>query len=163
MIDPVGKVDIYPNGGVQQPGCEAAIRTISFEHGVWQGLREAFVCKHERAIQLMTASLELERDPDPDLCRLVGLACPSFEEFLRGSCSDCGEDGSQCAVLGTVTVPSGNPAKFYLKTADTAPYCRLRIVLPTPALRRLAVPGYHSQSPRVSPVSLRNHSGVIMD
>ncbi|KAM7287450.1 pancreatic lipase-related protein 2-like [Ixodes scapularis] len=90
----------------------------------FEGIRETVACKHERAIQLMTASLELETNPDPDLCRLVGFACPSFEEFLRGSCSECGEDGSQCAVLGTATVPSGNPAKFYLKTADTAPYCR---------------------------------------
>ncbi|XP_040063664.2 pancreatic lipase-related protein 2-like [Ixodes scapularis] len=135
MIDPVGKVDIYPNGGARQPGCDSDIRTISFKHGAWQGIRETVACKHERAIQLMTASLELETNPDPDLCRLVGFACPSFEEFLRGSCSECGEDGSQCAVLGTATVPSGNPAKFYLKTTDTAPYClyhyNIRVILAT--------------------------------
>ncbi|KAM7287449.1 pancreatic lipase-related protein 2-like [Ixodes scapularis] len=135
MIDPVGKVDIYPNGGARQPGCDSDIRTISFKHGAWQGIRETVACKHERAIQLMTASLELETNPDPDLCRLVGFACPSFEEFLRGSCSECGEDGSQCAVLGTAVVPSGNPAKFYLKTADTAPYClyhyNIRVILAT--------------------------------
>ncbi|XP_053203732.1 uncharacterized protein LOC128388367 isoform X2 [Panonychus citri] len=68
-----------------------------------------------------------------DKCQFVGYQCPSLVQFEQGLCTDCGSDGSKCALLSTSIAdeqkldwkPSHNHlnGNYYLALHDKAPYC----------------------------------------
>ncbi|XP_064476282.1 pancreatic triacylglycerol lipase-like [Ornithodoros turicata] len=126
MMDPIGHIDFYPNGGLFQPGC----RTMTFKgarikHGAFQAARDVFVCSHDRAMFLYADAVAAEKRDGPQRCLHVGYACDSYDEFLEGRCADCGPDGSHCAVfgLGSPRTNGGKPLRLYFKTNEKEPYC----------------------------------------
>ncbi|KAH6941728.1 hypothetical protein HPB50_022939 [Hyalomma asiaticum] len=129
MIDPVGHIDFYPNGGVTQPGCEKVIRNFSLKNGAFQGLRDSVTCRHERANQFMAEALVTEASRDLGQCTFVAYACASYEAFLSGKCADCGPDGTGCAVMGLSSITSRSrqgTVKMYIQTNQDTPFCVLR-------------------------------------
>lgn len=62
-------------------------------------------------------------------CQPVGISCSSWENFEAGKCSDCGADGSQCAVMGFQSdikkelIKSQPLRKYFLYTASKPPFC----------------------------------------
>ncbi|XP_077498491.1 pancreatic triacylglycerol lipase-like [Amblyomma americanum] len=126
MIDPVGHIDFYPNGGVTQPGCERIIKNFSLKNGPVQGFRDSVTCPHERAKHFMAEALDREGNRDLGECAFVAYACSSYELFLAGQCTDCGPSGTGCAVVGLSSIacrPREEPVKMYFKTNQQSPFC----------------------------------------
>ncbi|KAI7685837.1 Pancreatic triacylglycerol lipase, partial [Sarcoptes scabiei] len=87
-------IDIYPNGGRTQPGCDQERSTAIQTEGLLYGVRRLIMCNHQRAIEFFKESM-IDPESTP-----FAYACDSFEAFDRGECSECGLDGSRCTILG---------------------------------------------------------------
>uniref|UniRef100_A0ABI7ZRS1 Lipoprotein lipase n=1 Tax=Felis catus TaxID=9685 RepID=A0ABI7ZRS1_FELCA len=113
---PVGHVDIYPNGGTFQPGCNIgeAIRVIA-ERGLGD-VDQLVKCSHERSIHLFIDSLLNEENPSK------AYRCNSKEAFEKGLCLSCRKN--RCNNLGYEInkVRAKRSSKMYLKTRSQMPY-----------------------------------------
>uniref|UniRef100_A0A6Q2ZBN5 Phospholipase A1 member A n=1 Tax=Esox lucius TaxID=8010 RepID=A0A6Q2ZBN5_ESOLU len=65
---PVGHVDFFLNGGMDQPGCARLYGYV--------------ICDHMRALHVYISALN-------GTCPLTGISCSSYEDFLEGHCLDC--------------------------------------------------------------------------
>lgn len=95
MRMPIGHVDFYPNGGYNNPGCDASMQDyIQQEKGsFFWGIQQFLSCNHIRSHQFMAESLRSR-------CPLMGITCESWEAFKEGSCFECNADGHQCIAFG---------------------------------------------------------------
>ncbi|XP_010590709.1 lipoprotein lipase [Loxodonta africana] len=113
---PIGHVDIYPNGGAFQPGCNIgeAIRVIA-EKGL-ADVDQLVKCSHERSIHLFIDSLLNEANPSK------AYRCNSKEAFDKGLCLSCRKN--RCNNLGYEInkVRTKRNSKMYLKTRSQMPY-----------------------------------------
>uniref|UniRef100_A0A1I8GGJ9 Lipase domain-containing protein n=1 Tax=Macrostomum lignano TaxID=282301 RepID=A0A1I8GGJ9_9PLAT len=94
LVQPVGHIDFYPNGGKWQPGCT---RNIFTQDILSMGIIEAgkwtlAACHHMRAPILFTATAA---NPDADF---LAYECDNYDEFKAGRCLSCA--GNKCARLG---------------------------------------------------------------
>uniref|UniRef100_L7M4E4 Putative lipase n=1 Tax=Rhipicephalus pulchellus TaxID=72859 RepID=L7M4E4_RHIPC len=122
MVEPTGHLDFYPNGGSKMPECSFGTSISStVNKGIMKAMRSAVVCNHERAV---TYYLETVTDRS---CKWLAFACPSYEMYKRGQCSDCGHDGSRCAEMGFYAdkwKPKTNTSvRMYLTTMQAYPHC----------------------------------------
>lgn len=138
ILQPVGHVDFYPNGGIQQPGCDTGVISyMSREMGsFYKGLRKMISCNHIRSYEYFTESI------DPGNCYFMGTECDSWEHFLNGTCFDC-TAGNKCpfqnkfglhadTYLRTGTgygsalrlPPPRTHVKLYMMTGAQGPFCR---------------------------------------
>ncbi|XP_066288398.1 pancreatic lipase-related protein 2-like [Branchiostoma lanceolatum] len=101
---PIGHVDFYPNGGLNQPGCDP-----SFTGMDWY-------CDHSRAYQLFLDTLDSASPP------LRAYRCDSYERFLAGTCMSC--RANRCMNMGMEAsrVPRKKHVKLYLHTTGHSPY-----------------------------------------
>ncbi|XP_051893854.1 lipoprotein lipase-like isoform X2 [Pristis pectinata] len=113
---PVGHVDIYPNGGSFQPGCDLqkAVNNIAM-YGIY-AFSEAVKCEHERSIHLFIDSLLHEDQP------CIAFRCGSHQSFEKGMCLNCRKN--RCNALGySVTrVHTRRVSRMYLKTRAEMPF-----------------------------------------
>ncbi|NWI92313.1 LIPL lipase, partial [Pitta sordida] len=113
---PVGHIDIYPNGGGFQPGCNLgeALRLIA-EKG-FSDMDQLVKCSHERSIHLFIDSLLYEEKPS------MAYRCNTKEAFEKGLCLSCRKN--RCNNLGYKVnrVRTKRNAKMYLKTRAQMPY-----------------------------------------
>ncbi|KAI9556632.1 hypothetical protein GHT06_016422 [Daphnia sinensis] len=131
MMQPVGHIDFYPNGGVRQPGCGTSVLdSIEKERGsVLYGLSRFIGCNHLRSVEFFTESFN-------SACPFLAVQCPSFEDFLEGRCH-CGTNAChrmgysadhQSVVPSTGLnwpghQPTDEPIQMYLLTRDDQPFC----------------------------------------
>nr|CAH0113682.1 unnamed protein product [Daphnia galeata] len=137
MMQPVGHIDFYPNGGVRQPGCGTSVLdSIEKERGsVLYGLSRFIGCNHLRSVEFFTESFN-------SACPFLAVQCPSFADFLAGGCQ-CGTnachrmgysaDHHQSVISssssGIHNWPSPQqpielePKQMYLLTRDDQPFC----------------------------------------
>ncbi|XP_076370710.1 pancreatic lipase-related protein 2-like [Tachypleus tridentatus] len=119
----VGHVDFFPNRGNKQPGCLSDSLETLFSDGVIQGVDRLLRCDHLRAIDYYLEALKNEK------CTLVGIACDSWDDFIRGKCTDCGEDNSKCVKLGPEAEEylkykdDNKSLKLFLRTRSNEPFC----------------------------------------
>ncbi|XP_054843592.1 lipoprotein lipase [Eublepharis macularius] len=116
---PVGHIDIYPNGGSFQPGCNLGETLLLIAEKGFQGFQEAdqlVKCSHERSIHLFIDSLLYEEKP------IMAYRCKSKEAFEMGLCLSCRKN--RCNNLGYKVnkVRTKRSTKMYLKTRAKAPY-----------------------------------------
>ncbi|XP_072261370.1 lipoprotein lipase [Pyxicephalus adspersus] len=116
---PVGHIDIYPNGGSFQPGCNIGdtIRLMA-EKGLrgFMEVDQIVKCSHERSIHLFIDSLLHEEKPN------MAFRCNSNEAFNKGLCLSCRKN--RCNTLGyriKRTLGKRN-TKMYLKTSGQMPF-----------------------------------------
>ncbi|XP_076009569.1 lipoprotein lipase [Genypterus blacodes] len=116
---PVGHIDIYPNGGTFQPGCDIqnTLRDIAFE-GI-RGLKnmdQLIKCSHERSIHLFIDSLLNTQQQS------MAYRCNTKDAFNKGLCLSCRKN--RCNKLGynINKVRPTRSTKMYLKTRDMMPY-----------------------------------------
>ncbi|KAJ7335325.1 hypothetical protein JRQ81_013266, partial [Phrynocephalus forsythii] len=113
---PVGHIDIYPNGGGFQPGCNIpeALRMIA-ENGL-QDADQLIKCSHERSIHLFIDSLLYDEKP------IMAYRCSSKEAFERGRCLSCRKNRCNNVGYKVNRVRSKRNVKMYLKTRARMPY-----------------------------------------
>ncbi|XP_051928816.1 lipoprotein lipase isoform X2 [Hippocampus zosterae] len=113
---PVGHVDIYPNGGSFQPGCNlrGALEKIA-NFGIF-AIADAVKCEHERSIHLFIDSLLNEQEA------AKAYRCGSNDRFDRGMCLDCRK--SRCNTVGydISKVRKARNVQMYTKTRATMPF-----------------------------------------
>lgn len=116
---PVGHIDIYPNGGTFQPGCDIqnTLMGIALE-GIkgLQNMDQLIKCSHERSIHLFIDSLLNTQQQS------MAYRCNSREAFNKGMCLSCRKN--RCNKLGynINKVRMTRSTKMYLKTRDMMPY-----------------------------------------
>ncbi|XP_064187698.1 lipoprotein lipase [Anguilla rostrata] len=113
---PVGHVDIYPNGGSFQPGCNlrGALEKIA-NFGIL-AMTDAIKCEHERSIHLFIDSLLNEQEASQ------AYSCGSSDMFDRGVCLSCKKN--RCSTVGydVSRVRKARSAKMFTKTRATMPF-----------------------------------------
>ncbi|XP_063311881.1 lipoprotein lipase [Pelobates fuscus] len=113
---PVGHIDIYPNGGSFQPGCNIgeALRLIA-EKG-FADMDQLVKCSHERSIHLFIDSLLYEEKSS------MAYRCNSKEAFDKGLCLSCRKN--RCNTLGYKVnkVRGKRSSKMFLKTRAQMPF-----------------------------------------
>ncbi|XP_034035640.1 lipoprotein lipase [Thalassophryne amazonica] len=116
----VGHIDIYPNGGSVQPGCDVQttwIRDIFPEgFGGLKNLDQLVKCSHERSIHLFIDSLLNTQQQS------MAYRCSSKEAFNRGLCLSCRKN--RCNKLGynINKVRTARDTMMFLKTREIMPY-----------------------------------------
>ncbi|XP_042198595.1 lipoprotein lipase isoform X2 [Callorhinchus milii] len=113
---PVGHVDIYPNGGNFQPGCNLGrVFGNMRSQGVY-AVAEAIKCQHERAVHLFIDSLVNEKYPS------MAYRCSNKETFEKGMCLSCRKN--RCNTMGydVNRVRSKRSGRMYLKTRADMPF-----------------------------------------
>ncbi|KAL3868055.1 hypothetical protein ACJMK2_040893, partial [Sinanodonta woodiana] len=111
MIQPVGHVDFYPNGGLSQPGCS----TVNL-----LGQYNYVACNHLRAIEYFTESIN-------SACPYQAYKCQSYADFERGACMPC--FGGGCGYMGFYANRAKPPSDttnviYFLNTGSSNPFCR---------------------------------------
>uniref|UniRef100_W5N013 Triacylglycerol lipase n=1 Tax=Lepisosteus oculatus TaxID=7918 RepID=W5N013_LEPOC len=150
MIQAVGHVDFYPNGGEEMPGCNknAVSQILDFGFGlvsqivdidgIWEGTRNFVACNHLRAYKYYTDSIK-QRDG------FIGYPCSGYGQFQEGNCILCPSGG--CPVLGHYADSYNPPVgainqMLYLNTGDAAPYARWRYKVSVKLSGSRAVSGF---------------------
>lgn len=118
---PIGHVDIYANGGQEQPGCDQGlVESIISEGGLLDGVLFV-ICNHLRAPDLFTESIESS-------CPFTALRCEaSYDEFTAGNCWDP-MDYIEMGIHADKYVPAKGVtnARYYAVTSDgkdDQPFC----------------------------------------
>ncbi|XP_041085328.1 lipoprotein lipase-like isoform X1 [Polyodon spathula] len=113
---PVGHVDIYPNGGSFQPGCNlrGALENIA-SHGI-SGFSEAVKCEHERSVHLFIDSLLHEQQPS------MAYRCSSKEMFDHGFCLSCRKNTCNNVGYNVNQVRNRRSARMYTRTRAAMPF-----------------------------------------
>ncbi|XP_036409849.1 lipoprotein lipase-like [Megalops cyprinoides] len=117
---PVGHVDIYPNGGTFQPGCDlgAAIQNIAkFGMLEWpSAVTDGVKCAHERSVHLFIDSLLNQAEAGR------AYVCGSGDMFDRGVCLGCQNHRCNEVGYGVRKVRKGHSHRMYTKTRDSMPF-----------------------------------------
>ncbi|XP_058248886.1 phospholipase A1 member A isoform X2 [Hemibagrus wyckioides] len=111
---PVGHVDFFVNGGLDQTGCVQS--SFSSMYGY-------VICDHMRALHVYMSALNSS-------CALTGFPCSSYEDFLAGQCTSCdGPFKNICPQIGLLknsgitASPLPVHGKVYLLTTSEVPFC----------------------------------------
>lgn len=127
----IGGVDIYVNGGRNQPGAGyGRWRRAADEPASMQVSQSSSMGSHARAA-------EHESQAEDGRCYEVAYACRSYAAFLAGECGSCGSRGNKCYYLNNfktlqfeqkgVQVRAENGYKtrtrMYLRTSGSSNFC----------------------------------------
>uniref|UniRef100_A0A8C1A7B9 PLAT domain-containing protein n=1 Tax=Cyprinus carpio carpio TaxID=630221 RepID=A0A8C1A7B9_CYPCA len=107
---PVGHVDIYPNGGSFQPGCNlrGALEKIA-SYGIL-ALNNAIRCEHERSVHLFIDSLLNEGEASR------AYSCGSNDMFNCGMCLQCHKNRCNTVGYDASKVRKARSIKMFTKT-----------------------------------------------
>lgn len=116
---PLGHIDIYPNGGTFQPGCDLQNTLLGLAAEGLKGLQnmdQLVKCSHERSIHLFIDSLINMNQQS------MAFRCSSKDAFNKGLCLSCRKN--RCNKLGynVNKVRPTRSTKMYLKTRELMPY-----------------------------------------
>ncbi|XP_041695627.1 lipoprotein lipase [Coregonus clupeaformis] len=113
---PIGHVDIYPNGGSFQPGCnlQGTLETIS-KFGLF-AINDVPRCSHERSIHLFIDSLVNEQEAS------MVYRCGSNDMFDRGMCLSCRKNHCNTVGYDISKVRKTRSIKMYTKTRASMPF-----------------------------------------
>ncbi|XP_072542127.1 phospholipase A1 member A isoform X2 [Salminus brasiliensis] len=117
---PVGHVDFFLNGGMDQTGCARSKFASMYGY---------VICDHMRALHVYMSALN-------GSCALTGFPCSNYEKFLAGQCISCDETfNGTCPQMGLlknsgITVsPLPKHEKVFLLTTSEAPFCAHHILI----------------------------------
>ncbi|KAM9385120.1 lipoprotein lipase [Pholidichthys leucotaenia] len=113
---PVGHVDIYPNGGSFQPGCNLRKALENIVNFGILAVSDAVKCEHERSVHLFIDSLLNKQEV------AKAYRCGSNDMFDRGMCLSCRK--SRCNTVGynIKKVRKPRSVQMYTKTRASMPF-----------------------------------------
>eukprot|EP00057_Strongylocentrotus_purpuratus_P035021 XP_797449.2 PREDICTED: pancreatic lipase-related protein 2 isoform X2 [Strongylocentrotus purpuratus] len=100
ILEPVGHVDFYPNGGDDMPGCPLL----------------EIACDHFRSVYYFEESIRSTG------CAFTAYPCETWNQYQTGLCNRCGLAG--CPEMGYNADQSTATGSFYLATNDKDTYCK---------------------------------------
>lgn len=111
--EPIGHIDIYPNGGDVQPGCSLGdvLSTVAAGNFV-----EVMKCEHERAVHLFVDSL-MNKDHVS-----YAFQCTGPDRFKKGICLSCRKNRCNSIGYNTKKMRNRRNSKMYLKTRADTPF-----------------------------------------
>ncbi|KAK3540677.1 hypothetical protein QTP70_034590 [Hemibagrus guttatus] len=110
---PIGHIDIYPNGGDVQPGCALGDVLSSAAAGDFM---EVMKCEHERAVHLFVDSLMDKEHVS------FAYQCTGPERFNKGICLSCRKNRCNNVGYNARSVRRRRNSKMYLKTRADTPF-----------------------------------------
>ncbi|KAG9343205.1 hypothetical protein JZ751_014184 [Albula glossodonta] len=117
---PVAHVDVYPNGGSSQPGCDftGAFRKASelSINGLPFLLTDSVKCDHERAVHLFIDSLLNEAQASR------AYICASGSRFEHGVCLSCRHKRCNTLGYGVTRIRKGHGRPMFTRTRPSAPF-----------------------------------------
>ncbi|XP_004579849.2 pancreatic triacylglycerol lipase-like isoform X1 [Ochotona princeps] len=123
MIQNVGHLDFFPNGGKEMPGCQKNILSQIVDlDGIWEGTRDFVACNHLRSYKYYTDSIV-------NPTGFAGFSCASYDTFTENKCFPCSKGG--CPQMGHYAdlFPGKTDAVnqvFYLNTGESSNFARWR-------------------------------------
>ncbi|XP_071534496.1 pancreatic triacylglycerol lipase-like isoform X2 [Panulirus ornatus] len=105
LWDPLGHVDVYPNGGEHQPGCAVGGQD-------WTDLLQGG-CSHGRSHDYWVESINGQS-------AFTAVPCQDWSTFQAGDCNSCGHG---CLQMG-FHVDQNLRGKYYLRTNTKSPYAQ---------------------------------------
>ncbi|KAF7703084.1 lipoprotein lipase [Silurus meridionalis] len=113
---PLGHVDIYPNGGSFQPGCNlrGALENMAY-YGLL-AMSDAIKCEHERSIHLFIDSLLNGAEASK------AYSCGSSTMFERGVCLRCPKNHCNNVGYDAKRVHKARSVKMFTKTRASMPF-----------------------------------------
>jgi hypothetical protein len=122
LMQNLGHVDFYPNGGKDQPNCAqtsnkllgAIFGLVTFDI---DGIENAVACNHMAAVHFYTSSIEKQD------CNFSAYPCSSLNDFKGAKCLSCSIKG--CNHMGHWASENNDQGSLYLTTQDATkkPYC----------------------------------------
>uniref|UniRef100_A0AAY4CH93 Lipase domain-containing protein n=1 Tax=Denticeps clupeoides TaxID=299321 RepID=A0AAY4CH93_9TELE len=110
---PIGDIDIYPNGGDVQPGCSLGDMLTTAAAG---NLVDVMKCEHERAVHLFVDSL-INKDHSS-----FAYQCSGPDRFKKGICLSCRKNRCNNMGYNAKTMRKRRNSKMYLKTRADTPF-----------------------------------------
>ncbi|TRY54419.1 hypothetical protein DNTS_023690 [Danionella cerebrum] len=111
--DPIGHIDIYPNGGDVQPGCSLGDVLSTAAAG---NFVEVMKCEHERAVHLFVDSL-MNKDHVS-----YAFQCTGPDRFKKGICLSCRKNRCNSIGYNAKKMRKRRSSKMYLKTRADTPF-----------------------------------------
>ncbi|XP_012676384.1 endothelial lipase [Clupea harengus] len=108
---PIGDIDIYPNGGDIQPGC-ALGDVVAYAGG---GFVDVLKCEHERAVHLFVDSLSKDHTS-------YAYQCTGPDRFKKGICLSCRKNRCNNMGYNAKKMRKRRNSKMYLKTRADTPF-----------------------------------------
>jgi pimeloyl-ACP methyl ester carboxylesterase len=122
LMQNVGHVDFYPNGGKDQPNCpKTSSKLLGAIFGLVtldiDGIEDSVACSHMTAVHFYTSSIEKES------CSFSTYPCSSLNDFKSAKCLSCSVKG--CNHMGHWASENNDQGSLYFTTQDAtrAPYC----------------------------------------
>uniref|UniRef100_A0A3Q2QD91 triacylglycerol lipase n=1 Tax=Fundulus heteroclitus TaxID=8078 RepID=A0A3Q2QD91_FUNHE len=109
--EPIGDIDIYPNGGDVQPGC--ALGDLLAVAG---NFMEVMKCEHERAVHLFVDSLMNKEHVS------YAYQCTDPARFKKGICLSCRKNRCNNIGYNARKMRKRRNSKMYLKTRADTPF-----------------------------------------
>lgn len=113
---PVGHIDIYPNGGTFQPGCDLQNTMLMVATTGLRNMDQIVKCSHERSIHLFIDSL-VNQDHES-----MAFRCSSRDSFNKGMCLSCRKNRCNKVGYAVNKIRTRRSSKMYMKTREMMPY-----------------------------------------
>uniref|UniRef100_A0A673H7G9 triacylglycerol lipase n=1 Tax=Sinocyclocheilus rhinocerous TaxID=307959 RepID=A0A673H7G9_9TELE len=111
--EPIGHIDMYPNGGDVQPGCSLGDVLSTAAAG---NFVEVMKCEHERAVHLFVDSL-MNMDHVS-----YAFQCTGPDRFKKGICLSCRKNRCNGIGYNAKKMRKRRNSKMYLKTRADTPF-----------------------------------------
>ena len=122
LLQVVGHVDYYPNGGYNQPNCPATssklLNTLfSLAALCVECVENGISCSHSSSFDFFTDSIE-------NKCKYTAYPCSSKADFDKGLCLKCSDKG--CNRMGYWSSKSNDNGMLFLNTQSPTkqPFCK---------------------------------------
>ncbi|KAI4478386.1 hypothetical protein M0804_012040 [Polistes exclamans] len=118
LLKPIGHIDIFPNGGKEQPGCSDVQNSVVVSHLKEELLDREIACSHLRAWQLYLESILTQSQK----CKFIAWPCPhGIISYTRGTCFPL-ESTVWSQEMG-YRANHGSLGTYFLPTRSGPPFC----------------------------------------
>lgn len=128
IAEPSGHVDLYPNNGYAQPGCNVSKKYPPLLKLTRDSIKPGDIypgCSHKRSFKYYIDAIKNSE------CNYIGFHCSNYTMYLKGGCTSCECLGGtpQCYQLGldtplnTSVFSTACSTVYYFRTGSAEPFC----------------------------------------